>query len=154
MMTGTRQVAGEFKSERYPGYLERPNGVFRKPRRWINPQGEERSANSYYVERNCDVCGALHLSDVNNKTAKRRICGSKACFAAVRSAPDGTTKRKRGPADANGHILAKAASHPAAKKGFVPQHRIVMENELGVICNQQSSSTTSTASRTTTGQKT
>jgi hypothetical protein len=56
------------------------------------------------------------------------VC-SPQCKTKYMSKPDGTTKHKRG--GDGGYILEKASWHPEAKKGFVPQHRLVAERHLG-----------------------
>lgn len=46
-----------------------------------------------------------------------------------REKPDGVAKHKRG--KGLGHVLEKARNHPAARKGFVPQHRLRIEEQIG-----------------------
>lgn len=127
---GVKLQAGERYSTKYPGYIRRADGSLRKPFERRDKQNRQRCANRYYNEMPCSVCSAEHLVDRNNKKTQSRFFCSAKCRAQAVAAPDGSKKNKRG-RTADSHILVKCGNHPAAKKGFVPEHRLVMESMLG-----------------------
>lgn len=106
---------------KYPGLIDLGGGTFREPYLYRG-----KPANKYFVEKPCHVCGALTLVHASNaRRSKVSVC-SRACKNFYMSKPDGVTKRKT-----SGHVLEKSAQHPSARKGFVPQHRLVIERHMG-----------------------
>jgi hypothetical protein len=125
MSRGLRRVAKEQPSTKYPGYLERDDGKYSKLYLYRG-----RYVRQYYIERNCSCCHSSVLVDRHNAMRQKYFFCSKKCRSDARSAPDGRKKYKRG-SIVGGHILVKAASHPAARKGFVSEHRLVIERHVG-----------------------
>ena len=88
-------------------------------------------ANRYLVKTNCSVCGKeIYVEMSNFKKSKKSICGID-CRRVISSVPDGAKKNKRGRMDRDGHILIKQINHPFAKKGWIPEHRYVVERNIG-----------------------
>jgi hypothetical protein len=88
-------------------------------------------ANRYFVKTNCSVCGKeIYVDRANFKKSKKSICSIE-CRRILSSAPDGAKKNKRGRKELDGHILIKQINHPFAKKGWVPEHRYVVEKNIG-----------------------
>ena len=48
-MTGILLQKNEIWSEKYPGFIDKGNGLFRLPLRWIDKEGKERPTNKYVV---------------------------------------------------------------------------------------------------------
>lgn len=114
-------------SDKYPGLIDMGGGAYRQPYLYRG-----KAANRYFIEKPCHVCGALMLADASNaRRSKVSVC-SRDCKNAYMSKPDGATKRKTG-----GHILEKSSGHPFARKGFVPQHRLVVERHIGRVLNEK-----------------
>lgn len=139
---GPYTVKGEIESEKYPGYLVNPAGRYRKSCYRPNKGGTPKLYSRYFFEVSCGVCGRLHLKDDANMAHKRKrgrdereiaahvyTC-SKECTIKRMTSDDGHTRRKRGRTE-DTHIMERATDHPHAKKGFVPQHRLVVERSLG-----------------------
>lgn len=138
---GPYVVKGEVQSEKYPGYWLKPDGSYRLSCYRPNGGGEPKLYSRYFHEVACDACGRLHLKDYANMKARRKknrpntaygYACSPECSVKVRTAKDGHTRRKHGNVR-DSHIMQKAVDHPYARKGFVPQHRLVIESELGRI---------------------
>lgn len=125
---GTNLLSSEKWSKKWPGFIEKSDGRYRKPRIWTDPSGVTKAANSYFVEKNCFVCGKPTLKDVSNKMG--RVCCSKECQYSLSKKPDGTKKRKRGNSDS--HIMVKSVGHPYANKdGYIAEHRLLIEKKIG-----------------------
>lgn len=121
---GTRLADGETWSAKYPGYIDKGNGSYRQPFLYRGKQ-----LNRYFVEKVCDCCGVEHLQyTANAKRAKAAYC-SAGCAVKGKHKPDGAVRYKRG--KSAGHVLEKSIDHPFAKKGWVPQHRLVVERQIG-----------------------
>ena len=117
---------GERWSPNWDGYIEKPNGVLRKPRIWIDPRGNQKTANSYYFVGECDACKKPSLKDVSNAKSSKRIFCNIECRKKLMTKPDGNRIFKRGTVDS--HIMVKSKDHPFANKnGYVPEHRLVIE---------------------------
>lgn len=88
-------------------------------------------ANKYFVKTVCCICGTEVFADKSNYSKHRRcVCGRK-CQNAIIEKPDGFKKNKRGASIVGGHILIKDVNNPNSKKGWVPEHRWIMEKSLG-----------------------
>lgn len=88
-------------------------------------------ANRYLIKTNCVVCGKeIYAHIANFKRNKNNMC-SLECQRTFRCVPDGAKKNKRGRKELDGHILIKQINHPAAKKGWIPEHRYVVEKNIG-----------------------
>lgn len=71
---GTNLLSSEKWSDQWPGFIEKSDGRLRKPRIWVDPNGIERCANSYFTLEHCCVCGTPTLKDVNNaKKVKKPV---------------------------------------------------------------------------------
>lgn len=90
-----------------------------------------KKANRYFMKVQCSVCKCdmfQHLSNFKSNT--NAVCSSK-CVSELKSVADGTTKRKRVKTHKSNAVLIKAVNHPQAKKGWILEHRLVMETLLG-----------------------
>lgn len=102
-------------------------GYFRQPYTYRG-----KPANNYFVEKPCHVCGEITLVWASNaRRSKASVC-SPECKNSYMTKPDGTTKRK-----SSGHVLEKSVGHPFARKGFVPQHRLVVERHVGRVLHEK-----------------
>lgn len=98
-------------------------------KRHILPPRRSKVRNRYYELKQCAVCQSDCLQESGNaKRAARAICSMK-CKKAMQSNSIGQTKRKRG--RFGGPVLFYLPDHPAAKKGFVYEHRLVVEKAIG-----------------------
>lgn len=120
---GVKLQPKEKYSDKYADLIDRGDGTFRKPYIYRG-----KLANRYFIETKCQ-CGATVLAHLSNfKKYGSAVC-SEECRKAIVSKPDGSTRRRRG---ANrGSILEKCSSHPHARKGYVYQHRLVVERHIG-----------------------
>lgn len=123
---GTRLAAGESFSEVFPGYIDKGGGLFRKP--FLHKKSGKQS-NHYFLLKKCEFCGVDCLQNRSNAIRSSKAFCSQQCVNASRHSPDGSSKYKRG--SAGGHVLEKALNHPQAKRGFVPQHRLRVEEHIG-----------------------
>jgi len=90
-----------------------------------------KPANRYFIKTTCVICGKeMYAHIANFKRNKNSIC-SLECQRTYSSAPDGSKKNKRGGKELDGHILIKQINHPSAKKGWIPEHRYVVEKNIG-----------------------
>ena len=123
-------MAQEAWSVKFPGMIDKGNGVFRKPRTWVNKKGVTQQVNSYYALTNCCVCSKEILqADSNRKKGNQPTCG-KICVQKLHAKPDGNKKFKRATPDS--HVLVKSSTHPGKDKtGYVPEHRLVVEQSIG-----------------------
>lgn len=128
--SGTRLSRGEKWSTEYEGFIEREDGTFRMPFTWENKEGKTRSANRYFLLASCSVCGLPNLVEKVNFSRYPNTYCSDACRRAGKSKPDGNRKHKGGK-NKDSHIMIKQHDHPAAKKGYVPEHRLVVERSIG-----------------------
>jgi hypothetical protein len=128
--SGTRLMAQETWSEKFPGMIDKGNGMFRKPRTWVNKKGVTQHVNSYYALTNCCACGKEILqADSNRRKGNQPTCNKK-CVQILHSKPDGSKKFKRATLDS--HVLVKSSNHPGKDKtGYVPEHRLVVEQSIG-----------------------
>jgi hypothetical protein len=102
------------------------DNIYKKPYKRKNG----RAANTYYVKTKCSICGNdCFQFQTNYKKDHSAIC-SYECKIKFMTAPEGKRKYKRG-SKLGGHILIKLANHPNNKKGWVPEHRLIMETHLG-----------------------
>jgi hypothetical protein len=131
MQRGVKLQQGEAWSHVYDGAIVRADGSYRIPFTWINKNGKPRCKSSYAKEIGCSECGAPHLStSVKVASIKSRFC-SMDCRSRHSTKPDGTKRRKRGPGT-DSHVMVKASAHADAdNKGYVPEHRLIMEAALG-----------------------
>lgn len=120
---GVKLQEKERYSDKYAGLIEKGDGIFRKPYLYRG-----KSANRYFIETKC-VCGAVVLAHLSNyKRYGSAVC-SEECRKAIVSKPDGSVRRRRG--TNKGSIIEKCTGHPYAKKGYVHQHRLVVERAIG-----------------------
>lgn len=123
-------MPGEAWSKEFDGFIDKGDGRFRKPSPRLNLDGRVVYHSSYYLLQACHVCGKSTLKNTaNKKRYQNSVCG-KVCFSSLKSKPDGSKKFKRAKPD--GHVMVKQKGHPFANKmGDVPEHRLVMEKQLG-----------------------
>lgn len=88
----------------------------------------------YKIKTTCAFCGRDLFADLANfRKSKRSFCNIQ-CKAKGMSGPgapnwSGGRIGKRG--KNRGHILRYSPAHPNARKGYVAEHRLVMESALG-----------------------
>jgi hypothetical protein len=135
---GTQHQPDESESIKYPGFLVRPNGIFRKPFVWTNPKGKVRHGNYYFVERQCSACGLSHLVERCNDRKQETYSCSPECRSKIQSNPEGSRKLKRGSKSRNSYVVIRVSNHPHADRtGHVPEHRLVMEKLIGRLLMRQ-----------------
>jgi hypothetical protein len=123
--------AGEEWSKKYHGFIFKGGNLYRKPYIRMDKLGKERCANHYHVEVACNHCGKRFLADRSNYLRAVNTYCSADCSVSARVLPDGSKKKKRGRFK-DGHILVRRSDHPHAdRNGYVPEHRLVMEDSLG-----------------------
>ncbi len=93
-----------------------------------------RPRNRYFVKMICASCGSEMFQSKRNRNANARPSCSTECHTELRRSFNnplfkGGRKYKRG--RKGGHVLLYQPAHPAAKKNFVPEHRVIMEQRLG-----------------------
>lgn len=121
--------ANETWSTKYPGYILRKSGDYKKVIECPPQRNNGRNYyNTYWIETTCAVCSKTFLQDKsNNKRGYSPTC-SKKCWVALRTSPIGTkrlTKCSRYPS-------IKLPDHPrAGNNGYVREHILVMEKHLG-----------------------
>lgn len=127
---GANLKAGEIWSDEFPGFILKANGVYRKPRVWIDKTGNERSANSYYYKSQCIVCQKVTFKEFSNARKTLNSVCSMSCRSRLMEKPDGHVRKKR--SESNTHLMVKQKDHPCANNhGFVAQHRLIMEKSIG-----------------------
>lgn len=88
----------------------------------------------YKIKTTCGYCGNSIFADrANAQKSKRSFCNIE-CKGKGQSgsgAPNWVGGKKNKQGKKGGYILIHAPEHPAAKKGFVPEHRLVVEKRLG-----------------------
>lgn len=130
-MYGHRSMPGEVVSEKYPGMIQMQAGRYKKRTVWFDEaRGRYRSANQYYHEVACTVCGKMCLqADGNSARGARPVCGNE-CWTILRTVPVGSRKRSRG---SHGYVMVKKPSHHRAgvRTGYVREHILVAERKLG-----------------------
>lgn len=109
-------------------YIHIHDNVYKQS--YIRPNG--KPANRYFVKNNCSNCNNEFFQYRTNWQRSKGVgyC-SKTCKAKSQEVPEGSKKLKRGPnCDGHNAVLVKQSNHPAAKKGFVYEHRLVMEEYI------------------------
>jgi hypothetical protein len=91
--------------------------------------GLEGRSTQTLVRVNCDGCGRLHLSSVQNRGG-RHVCSS-VCFSKITSASGNHNWKTGRKLKTSGHVLVYQANHPFARKNFYPEHRLVIEEKIG-----------------------
>lgn len=89
----------------------------------------------YWVSSLCSHCGKKILVDRTNfKKSKKSFCdlGCKSSGSRGPLSSNWTGGRKQKSGEKS-YILIYAPEHPFARKGYVPEHRLVMEKKLGRI---------------------
>jgi hypothetical protein len=94
----------------------------------------------YFIRTECSSCGAVCMSNESNaKRAKRTFCSRSCNASANRGAGNarftGGRLYKRG--RSGGHILIYCPNHPNARKGYVPEHRLVVERSIGRLLKRE-----------------
>lgn len=110
-------------SVKYAGLIDRGDGTFRQPYLYRG-----KLANRYFIETKCQ-CGATVLAHLSNFRKYGSAVCSEQCRVNSVSKPEGSTRRRRG--RGQGSIIEKCSEHPYAKKGYVHQHRLVVERHIG-----------------------
>lgn len=100
------------------------------------PSSRGKFVRKYWILSQCSICNNEFFRDYSNSLSGSPGYCSKECKSVGMSGQNnvnwgGGTKNKRG--KNGGHILEYCPSHPAAKNGFVPQHRRVIEEHIGRI---------------------
>lgn len=95
--------------------------------------------NRYYIKTTCFICEGETFQERRNFRKYTRAFCSKECrhagFSGVNN-PNWREGRKSKRGKNGGHILVYAPDHPQARKGFVPEHRLVMERKLGRLLTE------------------
>ena len=100
------------------------DNVFKVPYRRKNGA----PANAYYVKVNCFVCGGVYYRHkANYQKGGASICCIE-CKKKYMAKKDGEEKHKGA---TSGPILVKCQNHPFARKGWIPKHRKVVEDNIG-----------------------
>lgn len=130
---GARRIDGESPSEKYPGFISRADGTYRRSRIWTNSKtGTKRSTSAIFVEKKCGACGADHLCLIANSKRQKTFSCSPECKSALARAEDGVRMKKKRQHGDGFHVLVRAREHPnASRHGYVAEHRLVAERELG-----------------------
>lgn len=85
--------------------------------------------NRYFIKTKCFVCNKKMLQEYgNSKKGNRPICNHK-CQIALQTKPDGSKKYRRGGNE--GSVLIKVSNHPLNRKGWVLEHRLLIEKKIG-----------------------
>lgn len=128
---GFRLMPGEVWSKEFKGYIDKGNGLFKKPRKIPAKDGSGFVYHhSYFFVSSCHVCGKQTMKDRSNMRKSGRSVCSKDCFDELKRKPNGSKKFKRGSAD--GHVMVKQKDHPYCNQmGDVAEHRLVIEKEIG-----------------------
>jgi len=101
------------------------DNIYKKPYRRQNGL----PGNTYYALIKCEICQKPYYRDLNNHNRGGRPVCSQECKNKLMRSPTGSKKFKRG--NGHGYILIKNPTHPEARKGYVPEHRLVMEQKIG-----------------------
>jgi hypothetical protein len=116
---GVRLMSGESWSDKFPGYIDKGNSLFRSSHR-----------KGYFLLMKCYVCGADALKDKSNLRKSDRAFCSKKCRYSLMEKPNGSKKFKRG--KSLGHVMIKQKNHPFANlMGDVAEHRLIIEKHIG-----------------------
>lgn len=91
--------------------------------------------NKYYIKTQCVICNKTYFRDRGNAVKGGDPICSLACRKIWLSKTDGAEKYKRG--KNKGPVLVKMTNHPAAKKGWIPKHRLILENSLNRYLNDK-----------------
>lgn len=128
--TGTNLLQGEVWSQKYLGFIERPDGWLRKPGVRIDKNGVVKCRNSYFLPMSCCVCGKFTLKDKSNiRKTPNAVC-SRECQTKLATAPEGDKKYKRG--SPGGYVMIKKSDHPNRNnQDRVPEHRLIVEQDIG-----------------------
>lgn len=108
---------------------------------FIVRQYRGRRRRFYFIQTTCATCGCVMFSEraKHRKAAKEGITYRAACDSKCRIALisgenhhlwSGGRRKKKG-RNGNDHILAYAPNHPNSRKGYVPEHRLVVEAHIG-----------------------
>lgn len=123
---------------------------------WFNVSLLRKGTNKrfdYFIKTVCSNCQDSCFVSYSNKKCHNNFCG-KLCFTAFNKGVNhhswrGGRTRKGG---INGYIRIYSPDHPNASRGYVPEHRLVMEKVLGrfllktefvhhIDCDKQNNST-------------
>lgn len=89
-----------------------------------------KPANWYLIFAECKVCKKKFYRDRSNyRRGGTPVC-SQPCKNKYMEAPDGKKRNKRGNVIKNGEIMIKHANHPNNRKGWILEHRVVMEKKI------------------------
>lgn len=91
-------------------------------------------ANTYYVKTKCTECGKVVFQHRSNSQRKASPFCSQECRSKGMSGEKnvkwaGGKKFKRG--KNRGHILVYAPEHPHNRKNYIPEHRHIVEKNIG-----------------------
>ncbi len=130
---GSKLMAGQSMSGKYPGYISCGNGVFRKPSVWTNKQGRERSSNYYCIETTCTQCSKDMLQNrTNSKKSKNSFCSQDCKYAWVKANSAGRIFLKKREHGVGHHIEVKIHNHPkSGRHNKVYQHILIAEEKMG-----------------------
>ena len=95
-----------------------------------------KAHNRYLVKTACSACGAgLFQERSNNRRHSRAVCKRRECWLAIMGGKNhrlwkNGRKYKHGD-KAAGHIQILRPDHPNARKGWIAEHRAVVEEQIG-----------------------
>ncbi len=106
------------------------DNIFKIPYRRLNG----KASNRYFMQTRCFICdGEAFPYLANYSRSGQAVCSRRCLTTSITGSRNtnwvGGRKFKRG--SDGGHVLIYAPNHPNAKKSNVPEHRLVLEENIG-----------------------
>lgn len=122
---------GEYRNCEICGSLfYRNQGELQKGPRFCSKACHDTSQRTGSIVQVCEVCGKTRL--LSPSKTRVRTC-SKVCwdFLRIKRPLDRLHNGKPAHLDQDGYVLLWTPDHPATRKGWMPEHRLVVEQRLG-----------------------